>query len=104
MSVTFENLTSRALRPAHRAGRPVSAIPGRGNVDFIDEIRLTVAGTAGGTVVDCAKLGLGALAVGTVGDGEKAGWVLATMAGFGIDVSGMQRLSGFGPGPHACGV
>lgn len=68
------------------------AIPGRGNVDFIDEIRLTVAGTAGGTVVDCAKLGLGALAVGTVGDDEKAGWVLATMAGFGIDVSGMQRL------------
>lgn len=75
-------------------GRPVSAIPERGNVDFIDEIRLTVAGTAGGTVVDCAKLGLGALAVGAVGDDEKADWVLATMAGFGIDVSGMQRLSG----------
>jgi hypothetical protein len=27
-------------------------------VHFIDEIRLTVAGAAGGTVVDCAKLGL----------------------------------------------
>ena len=75
-------------------GRPVSAIPERGNVEFIDEIRLTVAGTAGGTVVDCAKLGLSALAVGAVGDDEKADWVLATMAGFGIDVSGMQRLRG----------
>jgi len=38
-------------------GRPVTAIPDRGNVDFIEEIRLTVAGTAGGTVVDTAKLG-----------------------------------------------
>ena len=33
-------------------GRPVDAIPPGGQVDFIDEIRLTVAGTAGGTVVD----------------------------------------------------
>mgnify|MGYP006291326551 CR=1 FL=1 len=32
-------------------GRPVTRIPDRGNVDFIEEIRLTVAGTAGGTVV-----------------------------------------------------
>ena len=27
-------------------GRPVTRIPDRGNVDFIEEIRLTVAGTA----------------------------------------------------------
>ncbi len=39
-------------------GRPVDAIPPGGEVRFIDEIRLTVAGTAGGTVIDCAKLGL----------------------------------------------
>ena len=37
-------------------GRPVTAIPEGGNVDFIDEIRLTVAGTAGGTAVDLDKL------------------------------------------------
>ncbi|MDZ5700118.1 sugar kinase [Chelativorans sp. M5D2P16] len=75
-------------------GRPVNAIPEGGNVEFIDEIRLTVAGTAGGTVVDCAKLGLGCLAVGAVGDDEKADWMLATMRGHGIDVSAMQRLEG----------
>ena len=57
-------------------GRPVTKIPDRGNVDFIEEIRLTVAGTAGGTVVDTAKLGLKSLAVGAVGDDEKADWVL----------------------------
>ena len=61
-------------------GRPVTRIPDRGNVDFIEEIRLTVAGTAGGTVVDTAKLGLKSLAVGAVGDDEKADWVLLTPA------------------------
>jgi sugar/nucleoside kinase (ribokinase family) len=75
-------------------GRPVTKIPDRGNVEFIDEIRLTVAGTAGGTVVDAAKLGLKCLAVGAVGDDEKADFVLATLQKFGIDSSAMQRLKG----------
>ena len=75
-------------------GRPVSRIPERGNVDFIEEIRLTVAGTAGGTVVDTAKLGLKSLAVGAVGDDEKADWVLMTLKKYGADVSAMQQLSG----------
>jgi sugar/nucleoside kinase (ribokinase family) len=75
-------------------GRPVTRIPERGGVDFIEEIRLTVAGTAGGTVVDTAKLGLRSLAVGAVGDDEKADWVLMTLRKHGIDVSAMQRLKG----------
>ena len=75
-------------------GRPVQAIPPRGEVHFIDEIRLTVAGTAGGTVIDCAKLGLRAQAVGAVGDDEKADFVLHTLQHFGVDVSAMQRIAG----------
>jgi len=73
-------------------GRPVTRIPDRGNVEFIEEIRLTVAGTAGGTVVDTAKLGLKSLAVGAVGDDEKADWVLLTLNKHGIDTSAMQRI------------
>ena len=75
-------------------GRPVTRIPEGGNVEFIDEIRLTVAGTAGGTVVDTAKLGLNSLAVGAVGDDEKADWVLMTLEKHGVDVSAMQQLNG----------
>jgi sugar/nucleoside kinase (ribokinase family) len=75
-------------------GRPVTRIPDRGGVDFIEEIRLTVAGTAGGTVIDTAKLGLKSLAVGAVGDDEKADWVLMTMQKHGIDTSAMQRIKG----------
>ena len=75
-------------------GRPVTRIPDGGGVDFIEEIRLTVAGTAGGTITDTAKLGLKSLAVGAVGDDEKADWVLMTMQKHGIDTSTMQRLKG----------
>jgi sugar/nucleoside kinase (ribokinase family) len=73
-------------------GRPVTRIPERGNVEFIEEIRLTVAGTAGGVVVNTAKLGLKSLAVGAVGNDEKADFVIAAMDKDGIDTSAMQRL------------
>ena len=75
-------------------GRPVRRIPDGGNADFIDEIRMTVAGTAGGTIVDCAKLGLKALAVGAVGEDEKGLFVRSTLESFGIDTSAMQRYKG----------
>ncbi|TIP38210.1 MAG: kinase, partial [Mesorhizobium sp.] len=39
-------------------GRPVSRIPEGGRADYIEEIRMTVAGTAGATGMDCAILGL----------------------------------------------
>lgn len=75
-------------------GRPVTAIPPGGNVDFIEEIRLTVAGTAGGTVVDLAKLGLKCQAVGAVGSDEKADFVIDRMEQFDIDCRHMVRLEG----------
>ena len=75
-------------------GRPVVSIPEGGIVDFIEEIRLTVAGTAGGTVVDLAKLGLNCQAVGAVGDDEKADFVMDHMAKIGIDCHLMQQLAG----------
>lgn len=75
-------------------GRPVTRIPERGNVEFIEEIRLTVAGTAGGVVVNTAKLGLNSLAVGAVGNDEKADFVIGALDRLGVDTSAMQRLDG----------
>lgn len=74
-------------------GRPIDRIPDGGGVDFIDEIRLTVAGTAGGTMVDCAKLELNTLAVAAVGDDEKGDFVIDACRRFGIDTSCIQRTS-----------
>ena len=45
-------------------------------------------------MVDTAKLGLRSLAVGAVGDDEKADWVLMTLQKHGIDTSAMQRIKG----------
>ena len=75
-------------------GLPVTHIPPGGTRYLIDEIRLTVAGTAGGTVVPCARLGLQALAVGAVGEDEKADWVVDALRREGIDVSVMERIAG----------
>lgn len=61
---------------------------------LIEEIRLAVAGTAGGTVVPCARLGLKALAVGAVGSDEKADWMLNALEREGIDISLMERMAG----------
>lgn len=75
-------------------GVPVTEIPAGGGRALIDEIRLTVAGTAGGTVVPCARLGLKARAIGAVGTDEKADWVLNSMEREGIDISLMERMPG----------
>jgi sugar/nucleoside kinase (ribokinase family) len=75
-------------------GVPITEIPAGGGRTLIDEIRLTVAGTAGGTVVPCARLGLKALAVGAVGSDEKADWVLNALEHEGIDISVMERIAG----------
>ena len=75
-------------------GRPVTRIPDGGNADFIEQIRLSVAGTAGGTIIDCAKLGMNALAVGAVGEDEKGHFVLSTLEGFGVHTHAMQRHAG----------
>ncbi len=75
-------------------GVPVTEIPPGGGRLFIDEIKLTVAGTAGGTALPCGRLGLKTLAVGAVGDDEKADWLLGALAREGIDTAGMDRLPG----------
>lgn len=75
-------------------GRPVSEIPKGGDLAYIDELRLTVAGTAGGTIIDCAKLGLSTLAVGAVGDDEKADFVISVLEKFGVDTAGFERIQG----------
>jgi len=75
-------------------GRPVSRIPPRQDVDLIDEIRLTVAGTAAGTSVDLAKLGADVLAMGAIGEDAAGNFIVDTMNRYGIDTSGLRRKSG----------
>lgn len=72
-------------------GRPVTRIPEGGRADFIDEIRMTVAGTAAATAVDCAILGLKARMVSTVGEDDMGDFMIAKMQRFGLDCQLVRR-------------
>jgi sugar/nucleoside kinase (ribokinase family) len=75
-------------------GRPVTRIPPRQDVDLLEEIRLTVAGTAAGTSVDLAKLGVDVLAMGAIGQDAAGNFIVDTMERYGIDTSGLRRKDG----------
>lgn len=75
-------------------GRPVTRIPPRQDVDLLEEIRLTVAGTAAGSSVDLAKLGASVQAIGAIGEDAAGNFIVDTMQRYGIDTSGLRRKQG----------
>jgi sugar/nucleoside kinase (ribokinase family) len=72
-------------------GRPVSEIPAGQNLAILDEIRMTVAGTAAGASVDMAKLGLKVIAMGAIGNDEIGEFLLGVMQRYGIDTEHIKR-------------
>jgi sugar/nucleoside kinase (ribokinase family) len=75
-------------------GRPVTRIPTGQHVDLLDEIRITVAGTAAGTSIDLAKLGAHVIAMGALGKDELGNFVVNTMQSYGIDTTHLRRKDG----------
>ncbi|MFN2166900.1 MAG: carbohydrate kinase family protein [Anaerolineae bacterium] len=75
-------------------GRPVTEIPPGQNVDILEEIRITVAGTAAGTSMDLAKLGANVIAMGALGKDELGNFIVNTMQSYGIDTHGLRRKDG----------
>lgn len=75
-------------------GRPVTRIPPKQDVDLLEEIRLTVAGTAAGTSIDLAKLGAHVVAMGAVGEDAAGQFILDTMTRFGVETSNIKVKEG----------
>lgn len=71
-------------------GRPVSAIPAGQGIAFLDEIRMTVAGTCAATAVDLARLGTPVASFGVVGNDELGEWLTRRMDEEGVDVRGIH--------------
>ena len=69
--------------------RPVTALPQGQAGELVEEIRLTAAGTAAGTSVDLAKLGVSVAAVGAIGDDHLGELLTAILGGYGIDTTGL---------------
>ena len=75
-------------------GRPVTTIPPGQHSILIDEIRATAAGTAAGTSVDLAKLGITVRNVGAIGDDILGDFVLRLLDDAGVDATLLLRLAG----------
>jgi sugar/nucleoside kinase (ribokinase family) len=75
-------------------GRPVTEIPEGQNVALLDEIRITVAGTAAGTSVDLAKLGAEVFAMGAIGEDGLGDYMVNTMKHYGINTDSLKRKKG----------
>jgi sugar/nucleoside kinase (ribokinase family) len=73
--------------------RPVETIPeGQGGA-LVDEIRITPAGSAGGTAVTLAKLGARVRSAGAIGTDAAGDMLLALLARDGVDTSLLLRRS-----------
>jgi len=70
--------------------RPVEAIP-EGDGALVEEIRLTAAGSAGGTALVLAKLGAEVRSAGAVGTDAAGDLLIALLKRDGVDTSGLLR-------------
>jgi sugar/nucleoside kinase (ribokinase family) len=71
-------------------GRPVPAIPDGQGIALLDEIRMTVAGTAAGTAIDMARLGLNISTIGVIGADELGRWLELKMRTEGVHTDGLS--------------
>jgi sugar/nucleoside kinase (ribokinase family) len=75
-------------------GRPVEVIPAGQGSARLTEIKATAAGTAAGAAVDLAKLGARVSAFGAIGADLLGEILLAALAGYQIDTTGLVRKAG----------
>ncbi|MCY6381554.1 carbohydrate kinase family protein [Hoeflea prorocentri] len=70
------------------------AMPPKGGATFVEQMTMTVAGTAGATALDCAMLGLNVQIAAEVGHDPMGDWLVSEMASKGMNVDLVSRSSG----------
>jgi sugar/nucleoside kinase (ribokinase family) len=71
--------------------RPVEAIPEGQGGELVEQIRITAAGSAGGTALTLAKLGAGVRSAGAIGTDAVGDMLLGLLERSGIDASLLVR-------------
>ncbi len=71
----------------------IESIPPGSDGALVETIRMSPAGTAGGTAVVLARLGAEVTSYGAVGDDAAADTLLALLAREGVDVGGLVRIA-----------
>ena len=83
-------VVTAGLHVADILGRYVERIPDAQGIALLEEIRLTVAGTAAAIAVNLAKLGVDVATVGAIGDDALGRFLSTTMAEAGVDVTRLR--------------
>src|SRR5881392_4344375 len=71
--------------------RPVEAIPEGQGGELVEEIRITPAGSAGGTAITLAKLGARVRSAGAIGTDELGDVLVDLLGRWGIDTELLVR-------------
>ena len=74
--------------------RPVEAIPEGQGGELVEQIRITAAGSAGGTALTLAKLGAEVRSAGAIGEDEVGEMLVALLGRAGIDTTLLVRRDG----------
>jgi sugar/nucleoside kinase (ribokinase family) len=74
--------------------RPVEQIPEGQGGQLVEEIRITPAGSAGGTAITLAKLGAQVRSAGAIGQDELGNVLLELLSRFSVDTSLLVRRQG----------
>jgi sugar/nucleoside kinase (ribokinase family) len=74
--------------------RPVEAIPEGQGGELVEEIRVTAAGSAGGTAITLAKLGAEVRSAGAIGVDAVGQMLVALVEGGGVDATLLVRRDG----------
>ncbi|MFF4899847.1 carbohydrate kinase family protein [Streptomyces sp. NPDC001068] len=74
--------------------RPVDAIPEGQGATLVEDIRMTAAGTAGGTALTLAKLGATVRSAGAVGADATGGMLVRLLEDAGVDTGLLVRRDG----------
>jgi sugar/nucleoside kinase (ribokinase family) len=75
---------------------PVAGPPIPGGRAYLEDVKITAAGTAAGTAVDLAKLGGEVVAMGAIGDDASGELVTILMGRHGVDTSRIARKPNIG--------
>jgi len=90
----MKKVVSMGLHICDIHGRPVTSIPEGQSLSILEETKISVAGTAAGTSVDMAKLGLEVYAMGATGDDTMGDLMRDTMQSYNINTLGLIRKTG----------
>ena len=74
--------------------RPIDALPQAETTTLVEQIVLVPAGTAGGTALVAARLGVRTALASAVGDDAAGGLVRAVLGEAGVDLSLLAKLAG----------